>query len=57
MPPKGCQHYADLSEMPWDIQKSVSCIIRFRTLGSLIPEIDIIINASASFRNMTMAYG
>lgn len=22
-PPKGYQHYADLSEMPWDIQKSV----------------------------------
>ena len=22
-PPKGCQHYANLSDMPWDIQKSM----------------------------------
>ena len=24
MPPEGCQHYADFSEIPWDIQKFVS---------------------------------
>lgn len=27
-PPEGCQHYADLSEMPWDIQKSSLLFIR-----------------------------
>ena len=28
-PSKGCQHYAHLSEMPWDIQKSVYTAIHF----------------------------
>ena len=23
-PPEGCQHYAELSDVPWDIQKYVS---------------------------------
>jgi len=22
--PEGCQHYVDLAEIPWDVQKSVS---------------------------------
>lgn len=35
-PPRGCQHYADLTEMPWDIQKFVLCNLAFSTIALLI---------------------
>ena len=57
VPPKGCQHYAQLNEMPWDIQKSVYSDFVFSITASLIASADITINALASSRNMTRAYG
>lgn len=56
-PPKGCQHYADLSEMSWDIQKSVLRNFAFSTMASLITWIGITTNVLASSRNMTRVYG
>lgn len=57
VPPNGCQHYAHLDEMPWDIQKSVSYTLALSNTALLIAWADITTNALASSRNMTRVYG
>ena len=55
--PKGCQHYADLREMAWDIQKSVLRNFAISAIASLIIWKDITINALAFSRNTTRVCG
>jgi len=54
VPPEGCQHYADSSDMPWDIQKSVATALAY---DHRLTVADTTINALASSRDMPTVYG
>lgn len=54
IPPEGCQYYADLGSVPWDIQRLESIN---GTMEKLLTWTDIIIKDTVFSPGMMKAYG